>query len=139
MKKFLSYLAIVVLLTLTFSCNDDLTVVEPTFSPDGGDYGNDQTVTITCSTPDATIKYTIDGTTPSSTNGIEIASGTTFTLSEPATVKAIGYKSRYIDSTIKSAIFSLQVEEPTFSPDGGDIKIDQEIAISCSTADSIIY
>src|SRR6185295_4690662 len=39
-------------------------VLNPTFSPGSGNYSTAQTVQITTGTPNALIRYTIDGTTP---------------------------------------------------------------------------
>ncbi len=46
------------------------TVATPTFNPAGGTYSVAQNVTITCTTPDATIRYTTDGTEPTETSAI---------------------------------------------------------------------
>ena len=65
------------------------TAAAPTFSPAGGNYNAPQTVTITTTTPGATIRYTLDGSTPSETNG---TAGTSVTISSTATLMAIAYK-----------------------------------------------
>ncbi|MCR5658685.1 MAG: chitobiase/beta-hexosaminidase C-terminal domain-containing protein [Bacteroidales bacterium] len=57
-------------------------------------------VTITCSTEGASIRYTTDGTTPTSSTGT-VYNGT-FTVSNLTTVKAIAYKTGYADSEIAS-------------------------------------
>ena len=137
MKKFLFYLVIAVLISLTFGCPIEI-VVEPTIYPDGRVFTTNQEIIIDCPTIDATIKYTLDGTDPSSTNGIEIESGDIFILVQPATVKAIAYKSGCLDSTIKSSIFYFQVEQPTILTDT-ILGFPQEITIASSTTDATIY
>jgi Chitobiase/beta-hexosaminidase C-terminal domain len=79
-------------------------VVMPTFSPDGGSYTSAQSVTISCSTGGATIRYTVDGSPPSETNGIV---GTSVNISSNLTLKAIGYKSGLVDSQVASATYRL--------------------------------
>ncbi|HOD42981.1 MAG TPA: chitobiase/beta-hexosaminidase C-terminal domain-containing protein, partial [Candidatus Wallbacteria bacterium] len=46
------------------------TVADPVFSPAAGNFDAAQTVTITCATEGASIKYTLDGSTPSASNGL---------------------------------------------------------------------
>jgi len=72
------------------------TVSSPTFNPSEGTYTYAQNVTLTCTTSDATIRYTLDGSEPISTStqyagAINIASTTT--------VKAKAFKSGMNDST----------------------------------------
>jgi hypothetical protein len=64
-------------------------VAVPMFSPAGGAYSAPLTVTITTATAGATIRYTLDGSTPSDTNG---TAGTSVTINSTATLMAIAYK-----------------------------------------------
>jgi Chitobiase/beta-hexosaminidase C-terminal domain len=68
------------------------TVATPTFSPAAGTYTSIQTVTISDSTSGATIYYTTNGSTPT-TSSTHYTSPITVSSSE--TVKAIGTKSGY--------------------------------------------
>ncbi len=89
------------------------TVATPTFTPAGGTYTEAQTVTIACTTQDATIYYTTDGTDPvvaaSGVNGTPYTQA--FTISATTTVKAIAVKDNMIDSEIATAVYT--IEEPT--------------------------
>ena len=83
---------------------DTPTVATPTFVPDGGNITSGDTVTMSCSTDGATIYYTTDGSTPTS-------SSTEYTapvvLNATTTVKAIAVKTGYNDSAVKSATFTV--------------------------------
>jgi uncharacterized protein (TIGR02594 family) len=91
-------------------------VATPTFNPDGADYSacaNSYTfnVTISTTTSGAQIRWTIDGTTPSPTNGTLIngSSGTaSFTVgsNQTKTLKAIAYKTGMTPSNIHSADYT---------------------------------
>lgn len=61
-------------------------VATPTFSPKAGRYTETQTVTISCETAGATIYYTLDGTTPTTSS---TRYSQPLTISETTTVKAI--------------------------------------------------
>lgn len=74
-------------------------VEKPVASVKGGDYDSEQSVTLTCATVGATIKYTTDGTTPSETNGTEYSS-TPVTISQNTGLRAIAYKSGEVNSEI---------------------------------------
>ena len=90
------------------------TVAAPVFSPVAGSYPTDQSVTITCATPDAAIHYTTDGTTPT---------GASPTYTEPITVagngmtetiKAIATDAGMAASSVGTAIYTIsyQVSPP---------------------------
>ena len=72
----------------------------PTFTPAAGTYYEEQEITISCATADATIYYTLDGSDPT-------ANSTVYTepivLNENTTVKAIAMKEGYEDSEIAEA------------------------------------
>ncbi|MCH3916561.1 MAG: chitobiase/beta-hexosaminidase C-terminal domain-containing protein [Spirochaetia bacterium] len=84
-------------------------VATPTFSPAGGTtFTSTQTVTMT-STSGATIYYTTDGTTPT-TSSSHITSGGSITLSATTTVKAMAVKSGMTDSSIgTSGTYTLKI------------------------------
>jgi len=68
---------------------DDGTLSAPTISPAGGTYYNAVDVTITCSTSGASIYYTTDGSTPTSSSTLYTGG---FTVTSNTTVKAISVK-----------------------------------------------
>ena len=81
-------------------------VVEaPVIDPDGGEIEEETLIAITCGTDGADIYYTIDGTVPSTTNGL-LYSGA-FTLSDDATVKAVAVKEGCTDSEVVEAVFTI--------------------------------
>ncbi|MCY3022474.1 MAG: chitobiase/beta-hexosaminidase C-terminal domain-containing protein [Planctomycetota bacterium] len=110
----------------------------PVFSPAGGDYTNVQFVTISCGTDGATIYYTSDGSTPSSSSA---------PYSEPVrvatslTLKAFAAKAGAPDSDVASAAYSLppMVATPSFSPAAGGFSSEVSVTISCATDGATIY
>lgn len=62
------------------------------------EFNSKATIKISCGTPDAIVKYTIDGTDPSASNGSTYS--TTFDLFKNTTVKAIGLKDGLLSSEI---------------------------------------
>ena len=87
-------------------------VSTPTFSPAGGTYTTEQTVTISCATSGATIYYTTDGTTPSASSTEYNAA---ITISETTTLKAIAVKDG-TSSSVAEATYTINTgggDEPT--------------------------
>src|ERR1035438_5101277 len=76
----------------------------PTFSPAAGTYSSSQTVTISDSTSGATIYYTTDGSTP--TTSSNIYSGQ-IALSSTETLNAIATATGYAASTTGSATYTI--------------------------------
>jgi hypothetical protein len=108
------------------------TVAAPTFSPPGGTYSSTQSVTISSTTSGASIRYTTDGSTPSSSAGT-LYSGPV-SISSNLTLKAIAYKSGMTDSAVASANYALQVAPPSFNPASGAFSSAQSVTISTATA-----
>ena len=79
-------------------------VATPTFSPDGGAYDEPKNVTISCETPNSTIYYTTDGSTPDETS-------TQYTgaieVNETTTIKAIAVASGMDNSYVATATYTL--------------------------------
>jgi lysophospholipase L1-like esterase len=114
-------------------------VSTPTFSPAAGSYTSIQSVTISCATSGATIYYTTDGSTP--TTSSSVYSGA-ISVAATATVKAIGVKSGLSNSAVGSAAYTIslsQVATPTFSPAAGSYSGTQSVTIACATSGATIY
>jgi uncharacterized repeat protein (TIGR03803 family) len=77
----------------------------PTFSPVAGTYASAQKVTIKDATPDVTIYYTTDGTTPTTSSAKYAAP---ITVSKTETIKALAQGPRNSASTVASAKFTIR-------------------------------
>jgi hypothetical protein len=106
------------------------------FAPPTGDYSSAQSVTISTTTPGASIHYTTDGSTPSSTVGIAY-SGPVL-VSSNQMLKAIAYESGFADSAVASASYTIQVATPTFAPPAGNYGSAQSVTMSTTTAGASI-
>lgn len=94
-------------------------VATPVFSPSAGSYTGSVDVTISSVTTGATIRYTTDGSTPSSTAGTLFTS--TIALAATTTLKAIATKTGMTDSDEASATFTLH--DPIVAGAGADAAV----------------
>ena len=83
-------------------------VATPTFSPGTGTYNSAQTVTISSTTPSATIYYTTNGTAP--TTGTQIYSAP-ISISSSETINAIAVASGYTTSTVGTAAYTITLAQ----------------------------
>jgi hypothetical protein len=79
-------------------------VATPTFAPAGGSYTSAQTVSISTASSGATIYYTTNGSTP--TTSSTVYSGP-ITVSVSETLKAYATKSGYFDSNVATAAYTI--------------------------------
>jgi hypothetical protein len=79
-------------------------VATPTFIPPAGTYSSPQIVSITCSTSDAVITYTTDGSEPSSTS--PVYSGY-ISVDSKTTIKAKAFKTNIFNSDTSSATYTI--------------------------------
>jgi hypothetical protein len=132
--------------TLTLNSDASVSAVftapisQPTFSPTtGSTLSSGGTVTIASSTSGATIRYTTDGTSPTSSSAAYTGP---IAITATTTIKAIAISGSQV-SDIASATFYVTasvVSTPTFSPSAGTYTSTQNVTISCSTSGaSIIY
>jgi hypothetical protein len=111
----------------------------PTFSPAGGTYTGAQTVTISSSTTNAVIYYTLNGTVPTSAS-------TKYTgpisVSTSETVEALATYTGFADSVVISAKYTINatvLPTPTFSVAAGTYPAVQLVSISDTVATATIY
>lgn len=114
------------------------TVVAPAISPAAGLYTRPQAVTLTSSTPDATIRYTTDGSEPTLTTGTVYT--TSFQVSVTSTVKAKAFKPGWVASGAVQAAYTITgiVANPVIAPVAGQFSTPQTVTITCATAGSTI-
>ena len=112
----------------------------PTFSPSGGTYSSALSVTITDTTPGATIYYTTDGTTPTTSSS---AYSGPVTVYSSETIEAIATASGYNQSAVATAAYVINLPPvtptPTFSPQGGVYPSTQTVTISDTNSGAKIY
>ncbi|MDD4309290.1 MAG: chitobiase/beta-hexosaminidase C-terminal domain-containing protein, partial [Candidatus Cloacimonetes bacterium] len=108
------------------------TVATPGFNPGAGTYSTAQTVAITCSTAGATIRYTTNGTIPTTASPIY---NTPLTISGNTTLKAKGFKTNWASSDVSTATYIITgtVATPTFDPPAGDYEEAIDVVIASST------
>ncbi|MDD3050133.1 MAG: FISUMP domain-containing protein [Candidatus Cloacimonetes bacterium] len=80
------------------------TVTTPTFTPPAGNYATAQSVTISCTTEGAVIKYTIDGTDPTSSSPVY---SSPVNISSTTTLKAKAFKDGWTPSTTAVAQYNI--------------------------------
>ncbi len=81
------------------------TVATPVFSPDGGNYFTTQQVSITSATPDCSIHYTLDGSSP---NENSIVYSNPIEVSSSITIKAIAFKAGMEPSIVATADYVIR-------------------------------
>ncbi len=111
----------------------------PSFTPVPGTYAGSQNVTLATTTAGATIRYTLDGTTPSATS--TLYSGAIAVTAPGKTIKAIALKAGMTSSTVSTGAYVINqvvVNAPTFSPAAGTYATTQSVALSTSTVGASI-
>ncbi|MGB9337091.1 MAG: chitobiase/beta-hexosaminidase C-terminal domain-containing protein, partial [Candidatus Acidiferrales bacterium] len=110
----------------------------PTFSPAPGTYATAQQVTLSDTTGGATIYYTTNGSTPTTsstkyTGAISVAVTTT--------IKAIAAATGFLNSAVASGTYTLETPAatPTFSPAPGTYATAQQVTLLDTTSGATIY
>jgi hypothetical protein len=86
----------------------ETTAAAPTLSPGTGSYFESVTVTLESTTVGATLRYTLDGTVPSLTNGIDVANGTAVVIKTSGTLRVIAYKAGLNLSAVSTAAYEIK-------------------------------
>ncbi len=85
----------------------------PTFSPTPGTYASAQSVTLACATGGATIHYTTDGSTPTSSS---LVYGGAISVASTTTIKAMATAPGMGDSAVASATYTITSPTITSQP-----------------------
>lgn len=92
------------------------TAAPPTFSPIAGAYSATQTVTISDTTPAASIYYTLDGSTPTTSSTLYTAP---LTISATTSITAIAHAAGYTDSSPATATYTISGSGGGYGGGGG--------------------
>lgn len=111
------------------------TAANPVISPSSGYFETSQSVSITCSTASSTIRYTLDGSTPTSSS---TAYTGPFQVGSTTTIKAIAYASGMDPSGVSTAQLSFAASPPAFSPAPGGFSSAQNVTLSTTTSGAVI-
>jgi hypothetical protein len=112
----------------------------PTFSPTPGAYGVAQSVVISTQSVGASIRYTTDGSTPSSTYGEEYA-GIPLQVTYTTLIKALACSDDLLPSPVSEATYTIpgKVATPYVTPLAGTYTVAQTVTITSATVGAEIY
>lgn len=111
-------------------------VSKPKASPSGGIFDDGTKIKITCSTPGATIYYTLDGKNPTKNSKVYTKP---IYVDEYTVIKAIAVKDGMKDSHIMKEEYEFMVATPMATPAGGNYSEVQYVILTCETDDVTIY
>ncbi len=101
--------------TAVYNIVSENTVAAPVFSPAGGTYSAAQDVVLTSTTQNAVIRYTTDGSEPTSNS--QVYTGT-IRVSSSTTIKAKAFKDGMTASATVTAVYTINIggEQPGITP-----------------------
>jgi hypothetical protein len=108
----------------------------PVISLGAGSYTGDQYTTITCVTSGASIHYTTDGSTPTSTSTVY---STQFKIPRSCTLKAVAIKLDCLNSDVASAVYTFTCDNPILSVKTGTYRTPFTVSITCATSGASIH
>ena len=112
------------------------TVAEPTFSPNQELHIGIMNASIATTTPGASIRYTLDGSAPTSSTGELYVEP--ITINATTTIRAIAYLAAWKDSPVVTKTYTIGVATPAFTPGPGTYDSAVNVSLSTETADANI-
>lgn len=109
-------------------------VATPTISPNGGTFTNSVSVTLATATAGATIRYTTNGSTPTTASATYASP---FTLLSNATVKAFASKSGMTDSSVASATYTIVSSSTNTPPPTNPVPTNATATVAFVKTDSV--
>jgi hypothetical protein len=111
----------------------------PTFNPAPGTYTSAQSVQLQDATVGATIYYTLDGSTPTTSSAVY---SSPIQVNATTTIKAMAAASGLANSAVATGTYTIQLPAaatPTFNPAPGNYATAQTVQLADTTAGATIY
>jgi alpha-tubulin suppressor-like RCC1 family protein len=108
----------------------------PTASPGGGTFNTDQSVTLASRTPGATVRYTVNGSDPTTADAI--ATGP-IAITQTTTLKARAWKAGLDPSGVLTAVYTLRLDPPVATPTPGAYPTPTDVTLVASPDATIRY
>ena len=123
--------------TITYEESASTVCATPTFSPAAGAVAYNTSVAISCATDEATIYYTTNGDTPTTSSSVY---SSPIAITSAQTIKAIAVKDGLTNSEVGSAAYTIKTPDaPTFSPDEGMVIQGTSLTLSSEAGTTIRY
>lgn len=117
-----------------------LKVATPTLSLASGTYSTTESVTISDTASNAVIWYTTDDSTPVPGEGTAVQyANTPIAITESTHLKAVAAVTGWTNSSMASAVYTLKVPTPTFSPKAGVYTAGQSVTINDTNSSAVIW
>ena len=120
----------------TYSTTPATQVATPSFSVAAGTYNAAQSVELSCGTNGATIYYTTDESTPTTSSSVYSSA---IAVNQSMTIKAIGVKDGLTNSAEASAAYTLKCATPEVAVPSGAFVSSKEVTITSSDGATIRY
>jgi hypothetical protein len=113
---------------------------KPVITPSGGLFAGSIEATVTSTTPNSQIHFTLDGISPTE-DSPSIASDGKVLITHSSVLKAIAARSGSAISQVASVVFTIlpKVANPVISPPSEVFAVSATLKITCSTLNSTIY
>jgi alpha-tubulin suppressor-like RCC1 family protein len=112
----------------------------PTISPPAGTYGSERVITITAAEPDASVRYTMDGTDPIAQSPLYVRA---FAVGQTTTIKARTFKVGYNPSPVASSTFTIATAgvsaAPSILPVGGRFLTQRMVTVTGPAGATLRY
>lgn len=105
----------------------------PTFTPGGSPpiYTTEQTIAITSATPEATVRYTLDGSEPDASDAVVPSGG--LVIDQSRTISARAWKTGHAPSGVATATYTLRPSTPAISPGSGTYTSPRSVTLTSAT------
>ena len=126
--------------TWTYTTGTTQVAADPTFTPTPGTYASAQNVSLSSATPSATIYYTVDGSTPTTSSAVY--SSPIVVSAATLTIRAFAAATGYQNSPIVMGTYQIQgtAATPTFTPASGtSFPTTLSVSIADATPAAAIY